>query len=145
MSAHAVFYKKLRSKDFFFYGFCIVCVSLVAANIIYSQKYNKYMYGVMKGESGSIIAYLKHIWGTPLFNLEMGTYKAEGRNDVLSKWTEVQRENGKKIQSLENAARLHPYSPELYYNLSLLYSENGNKIKAKENLQKAQQIDPSLQ
>lgn len=103
------------------------------------------MYGVMEGEEKSIMAYLKHIWGTPLFNLEIETYKTEGRNDVISKWTEIQRSNAKRIQDLEDVAHRHPYSPELYYNLHLLYTENGNKEKANENLQKAKIIDPSLQ
>lgn len=103
------------------------------------------MYGVMNGEGGSVVGYLKHIWGTPLFDLEVETYKAEGRNDILSKWKNVQQENSKRIQSLENTLVLHPYSPELYYNLSLLYSESGDKNKAGENLKKAQQIDPSIQ
>jgi uncharacterized protein HemY len=102
------------------------------------------MYGVMGGESRSILSYLKHIWGTPLFEYEIETYKAEGKNDILLKWEEVQQENTKRIQILEEATKLHPYSPELYYNLYLLYSENGDKVKAKENLQKARQIDPSI-
>lgn len=144
MSAHSIFYKKLKSKTFFFYGFCFSCICLVALNIIYSQKYNDQMLGVMNGESGPIITYLKHIWGTPLFDLEINTYKAEGRSDILSKWEEIQQENGKKIQKLEDASLMYPYSPELYYNLSLLYLEKGDKVKAAENLAKARQIDPSL-
>ena len=144
MSAHAVFYKKLRSKNFFYYAFCIICIGLVVINIIYSQSYNRNMYGVMDGENGPIITYLKHILGTPLFNLEIETYKAEGRSDIMSEWNVAQLKNTKRIQSLENTAQLYPYSPELYYNLHLLYSENGDMIRAKENLKKAQQIDPSL-
>lgn len=103
------------------------------------------MYGVMKGESGSVISYLKHIWGTPLFDLEIETYKMEGREDILSKWATVQQENSKRIQGLEEASRLHPYSPELYYNLYLLYSENGDRAKADAYHKKAHQIDPSVQ
>ena len=121
-----------------------MCIGLVAANIIYSQNYNEHMYGVMGGESRSITSYLKHIWGTSLFNLEVETYKSEGRNDILSEWERVQDENTKRIQNLENATSLFSYSPELYYNLYLLYSENGDSVKAKEHLKKAQQIDPSL-
>jgi len=102
------------------------------------------MYGVMEGKSESVIYYLKHIWGTPLFNLEIDRYKTEGREDVLSNWSDIQNINTKKILNLEKATRLYSYSPELYYNLHLLYSEKGNKAKAEENLQKAQQIDPSL-
>lgn len=145
MSAHAVFYKKLRSKNLFFYIFCVLCIGFVAANIISSQKYNTNMQGVMEGERGSIITYLKHIWGTPLFALELETYKTEGRSDVLSQWNTIQQENTRRTQSLKEAIRLYPYSPELYYNLHLLYSENGDTAKARENLLKAQQIDPSLQ
>jgi len=144
MSAHAIFYKKVRSKPFFFYALCVICVGLVAINMVYSQKYNKNMYGVMEGESGPIITYLKHIWGTPLFDLELQAYKAEGRDDIVLKWSEVQLQNEKKILSLESALRLYPYSPELNYNLSLLYAENGSKEKANESLQKARHIDPSL-
>ncbi len=145
MSAHAIFYKKLQSKSFFYYVFCIICITIVAANIVFSQKYNKNMYGVMNGESVSIVNYLKHIWGTPLYGLEVETYRAEGRLDVLSLWNDVQQANTKRIRILEDATQLHPYAPELYYNLSLLYTENGDKMKAKENLLKAQQIDPSIQ
>ncbi|MFH0773110.1 MAG: hypothetical protein V1922_02250 [bacterium] len=145
MSAHTIFYKKLKNKSLFFYVFCVICILLVAANIMYSQKYNKNMYGVMQGENSSIINYLKHIWGTPLYDLEVKTYKAEGRGDVLSQWAQIQQENARRIKSLEDAVRLHPYSPELYYNLYLLYSENGEKGKATESLRKAKQIDPSIQ
>jgi hypothetical protein len=120
-------------------------VVVVAANIIYSQRYNVHMYGVMRGDSGSVISYLKHIWGTPLFDLEVKTYKEEGREDILSKWVTVQQENSTRIRNLEEASRLHPYSPELYYNLYLLYSENGDMTKARESHKKAQQIDPSVQ
>jgi len=102
------------------------------------------MNNVMEGDEKSIITYLRHIWGEPLFNLEIETYKKEGKNSILSKWAEVQQENIKKIQNLENATRTYPYSPELYYNLSLLYSEKGNNIQAAENMRKARQIDPSL-
>lgn len=144
MSAHSVFYKKLISKSFFFYSFCLICVGLVAANIIYSQKYNQNMYGVMEGKTDSIITYLKHIWGTPLFNFEIESYRAGGRSDILFKWNDVQQENRKRIQRLEEAALSHSYSPELYYNLYLLYTENGDKTRAQVNLKKAQQIDPSI-
>lgn len=145
MSAHTVFYKKLRSKNFFFYTLCVLCVSLVAVNIFYSQRYNEHMYGVMEGEKSAIISYLKHIWGTPLFNLEVENYQAEGKGDILSEWTNIQQKNAKRIQDLENATHIYSYSPELYYNLHLLYLESGNREKARENLVKAQQIDPSIQ
>jgi len=102
------------------------------------------MYGVMEGKSNSIIAYLKHISGTSLLNFEIESYKISGREDVLSQWENFQQENTIKIQKLENASLLYSYSPEIYYNLHLLYSENGNTTKAKENLLKAQQIDPLL-
>jgi tetratricopeptide (TPR) repeat protein len=144
MSAYAGFYKKLRTKTVLFYVFCTFCIGVVEANIIYSQKYNQNMYGVMRGEGGSIIVYLKHILGSPLFNQEIKAYEVEGRMDILSQWAIVQGENNEKIQSLENAMRLYPNSPELYYNLHLLYLENGDKVKANENLKKARQIDPSI-
>jgi tetratricopeptide (TPR) repeat protein len=144
MSAHGIFYKKLSSKNFLFYSFCVLCVCLVAANIVYSQNYNASMYGVMGGETRSTVSYLSRIWGTPLYDFEMQTYKNEGKSEIMSAWAQVQQTNAKRIQNLESFAALHPYSPELYYNLSLLYSENGDKIKAAENLRKAQQIDPSI-
>ena len=90
------------------------------------------------------VQYLKHIWGTPLFNLEIEAYKSAGRLKILSLWASIQKENEKKIEALESSVKIHPYSPELYYNLHLLYSEKGDKIKASENLRLAQQIDPSL-
>ena len=102
------------------------------------------MYGVMSGDSGSIINYLRHVWGSSLFNFEIETYTAEGRGDVLTKWENIKVENLKRIENLENATKLYPYSPELYYNLHLLYLQNGEKSKAKENLLKARQIDPSI-
>lgn len=144
MSAHAVFYKKLRARSFFFYGFCLLCVVYVAFNILYSQKYNINMYGVMNGDVISSTTYLKHIWGTSLFNLEVKNYADEGRPDILNKWRAIQSENKRRIGNLEVATKSHPYSPELYYNLHLLYLENGENGKALENLSKARQIDPSI-
>lgn len=144
MSAHGVFYKKAKSKSTFFYLFCVLLVLFVALNIISSQRYNRNMYGVMEGESDSIVAYLKHVWGSALFPLEIETYKANGRFDILSKWETVKQTNTKRIQNLEKAVILYPYSPELYYNLHLLYLENGDRGKAIENLHKAQAIDPNL-
>lgn len=144
MSAHAVFYKKISSKNFLFYSFCLLCVVYVALNIMYSQKYNINMYGVMSGEVDASTTYLKHIWGTQLFNLEVQNYSNQGRGDILYKWKSIQSENKKRIDKLEVATKLHPYSPELYYNLYLLYSENGEQKKALENLSKAHKIDPSI-
>lgn len=102
------------------------------------------MYGVMNGDVISSTTYLKHIWGTSLFNLEVKNYADEGRPDILNKWRAIQSENKRRIGNLEVATKSHPYSPELYYNLYLLYSENGEKTKALENLSKARQIDPSI-
>lgn len=144
MSAHAVFYKKISSKSILFYGFCFLCIVYVAINIMYSQKYNPNMFGVMNGEVAASTTYLKHVWGTDLFNLEIQNYTNEGREDILSRWQIVQSENVKRIRHLEEATKVHPYSPELYYNLHLLYSENGESEKALENLLKARQIDPSI-
>lgn len=102
------------------------------------------MYGVMEGESESATSYLKHIWGTPLYGYEVDTYTSDGREDILSKWNYVQKENTRRIQTLDDATKLHPYSPELYYNLSLLYFENGDKTNAQRYLLRAQEIDPSI-
>ena len=145
MSAHSVFYKKLQSKNSLFYMLCICCIGYVAVSVFFSQKYNEHMYGLMQGDSVSTISYLKHIWGTPLFDMEVETYKDEGRSDILSQWVDVQKKNTKRIQTLEDAVKIYPYSAELYYNLHLLYLENGNVIKAKESLTRAQEIDPSIQ
>lgn len=102
------------------------------------------MYGVMNGEVGPSTTYLKHIWGAQLYNLEVKNYTDEGRLDILNRWQAIQLENKRRIGNLEIEAKSHPYSPELYYNLSLLYSENGENAKALENLSKARQIDPSI-
>ena len=145
MSAHAVFYKKLSSKNTLFYVFCLFCVVYVAINIISSQKFNVNMYGVMNGNLTASTTYLKHIWGSELFDLEIKRYAYEGRRDILDRWYVIQWENKKRIEKLEVATQLHPYSPELHYNLYLLYSENGEQSKAWEHLLKARQIDPSIQ
>lgn len=144
MSAHTVFYKKLHSKNFFYYSFCIFCITVVAVNIVYSQRYNKNMIGVMEGEQSSVISYLKHISGTQLYHLEIQTYREEGRDEVLSAWNDYRQANAIKIRNLEANVKVHPYSPELYYNLYLLYSQEGDGVRAKDNLKKAQQIDPSI-
>jgi hypothetical protein len=144
MSAHGIFYKKFTSKNILFYTLCLAIVGIVGGNIAYSQKYNSALYGVMAGQVNSSVQYLKHIWGTPLYDMEVDTYKQEGRVDILTEWNKVQQINTQRIQSLEAAAALHPYSPELYYNLYLLYSENGDGVTARANLRKAQQIDPSI-
>jgi len=98
----------------------------------------------MMEDDKSIMQYLKHIGGTPLFNLEIEAYKSAGKLNIVSLWTSIRNENEKKIKTLESSVVTYPYSPELYYNLYLLYSEKGDKIKARENLRLAQQIDPSL-
>ena len=102
------------------------------------------MYGVMEGDNGATLSYLKHIWGTPLFNWEMLTLKTEGKDALLSQWKQVEGENAQKIQTLEQFSLTHINSPEVYYNLFLLYRENGDNTRSQENLSKAQQIDPSL-
>lgn len=102
------------------------------------------MYGVMSGEVSASTTYLKNIWGTKLFKLEVQNYKDSGRFDIVQNWNSIQIENSQRITNLEKAAKLHPYSPELYYNLFLLYSENGEKEKAATYLKKARQIDPSI-
>ncbi len=63
---------------------------------------------------------------------------------MLAQWSQVQSDNSNRIAHLVAALKQHPYAPELYYNLSLLYSEDGQVKLALENLHKAQQIDPSL-
>jgi tetratricopeptide (TPR) repeat protein len=144
MSAHTIFTKKLASKNSLYYLFCFLCLSIVGVNIFASQKYHPTLYGVMDGDTISAISYLKHIWGTRLFSMEIDTYKKDQNTEVLAGWEKIQTENKQRIINLENASRLHPYAPEIYYNLFLLYSENGEKEKALQNLQKAQAIDPSL-
>jgi len=144
MSAHRVFYQKLRTKNTFFYCLCIFFIVVVALNIYCSQQYNNLMYGVMEGDNGATLSYLKHIWGTPLFNWEMLTLKTEGKDTLLSQWKQVEGENAQKIQTLEQFSLTHINSPEVYYNLFLLYRENGDNTRSQENLSKAQQLDPSL-
>lgn len=102
------------------------------------------MYGVMENSKDATITYLSHIWGTELFSLEIERIRAEGREDIMQGWEEVRATNNKRTQSLEDASLIHPYSPELYYNLYLLYKENGDIKKSTENLHKAQEIDPSI-
>jgi tetratricopeptide (TPR) repeat protein len=102
------------------------------------------MYGVMNGEVGASTAYLRHIWGTKLFDLEVENFTKEGRWDVLQEWKSIQLKNRNRINTLEAMLKLHPYSPELYYNLHLLYIENGEQEKALNYLLKARQIDPSI-
>lgn len=144
MSAHAIFYSKFRSKSLPYYFFCLVCILYVALNIIYSQKYNPNMYGVMGGEVNPSTTYLRHIWGTPLYNYEIQNFVSEGRVDILNRWSDVRSQNGKRIHNLEEVAKKHPYSPELFYNLYLLYSESGQHAKAAESLSRARLIDPSI-
>jgi len=102
------------------------------------------MYGYMEGKREDQLSYLKHIWGTPLFSYEINTLKAEQNKELLAEWKKIQEQNNRHISVMEEASQTHPYSPELYYNLFLLYLENGNKTKAQEYLQKAHQIDPSI-
>lgn len=144
MSAHAVFYKKLQSKTNAFYLLFFLCVGMVVANIIASQGYNKTMYGVMERDEASTLTYLRHIWGSPLYELEIETLNNERRISVLNAWMKVQNENKQRIQNLEKSSILYPYSPEIHYNLSLLYRESGDASRSLEHLKRAQQIDPSI-
>jgi len=144
MLAHDVFYKKLGSKNTAYFLGILFCIVLVGANIVASQSFNTHMYGYMDGKEEHQLVYLKHIWGTPLYNQEIDALKKENKLTILGQWENIQQQNNKRIFMMELAARSHPYSPELYYNLFLLYSENGNTPKAQEYLQKARQIDPSI-
>ncbi len=117
---------------------------MVVANIIASQGYNKTMYGVMERDEASTLTYLRHIWGSPLYDLEMETLNNEQRISVLDAWMKVQNENKQRIQNLEKSSILYPYSPEIHYNLSLLYRESGDASRSLEHLKRAQQIDPSI-
>lgn len=144
MLAHDVFYKKLGSKNTLYFLGLSLCVVFIAANIFASQRYNTHMYGYMDGKNEDHLVYMKHIWGTPLFNLEIKSLEEENKTTLLEQWEKIQQQNNKRISMMEGVVISHPYSPELYYNLFLLYSENGNTSKAQENLQKARQIDPSI-
>ncbi len=144
MLAHDVFYRKLGSKNTVYFLGILFCVMLIAANIVASQSFNAHMYGYMDGKEEDQLAYLKHIWGSPLFDKEIDALKAENKTSLLGQWENIQNQNNKRISMMEGVVQTHPYSPELYYNLFLLYSENGNTPKAQENLQKARQIDPSI-
>lgn len=144
MPAHAVFYRKFESKNTRYFMGILACVLLVGVNILASQRYNEHMYGYMDGKKEDVLTYLKHIWGTPLFKLEMKAFEDERNLTVLREWEEIQKQNRERIEVMEKMTESHPYSPELYYNLHLLYSENGNTQKADEYLDKARQIDPSI-
>jgi len=144
MLAHDVFYRKLGSKNTAYFLGILFCIVLVGANIVASQSFNTHMYGYMDGKDEDQLVYLKHIWGTSLYNQEIDALKKENKSTILGQWENVQQQNNKRISMMELTARSHPYSPELYYNLFLLYSENGNSPKAHEYLQKAKQIDPSI-
>lgn len=144
MPAHAVFYRKFESKNTRYFLGILACILLVGANILASQRYDEHMYGYMDGKKEDTLTYLKHIWGTPLFAVEMRAFEDEKNLVILQEWKKIQRQNAQRIATMEKITQSHPYSPELYYNLHLLYSENGNIQKANENLNKARQIDPSI-
>lgn len=144
MLAHDVFSRKLGSKNTLYFLGILFCAVLIAANIFVSQRFNSHMYGYMDEKNEDQLAYLKHIWGTPLFDLEIDSLKKENKTTILNQWEKIQQQNNKRISMMEDVVQSHPYSPELYYNLFLLYSENGNTPKAQEYLQKAKQIDPSI-
>ncbi|MFZ2206761.1 MAG: hypothetical protein WA061_04145 [Microgenomates group bacterium] len=144
MLAHDVFYKKLGSKNTRYFLGISLCIVFIAANVFASQRYNSHMYGYMDGKSEDQLTYIKHIWGSPLFDLEIKALKEEGETALLERWEKIQQQNNKRISMMEAVVQSHPYSPELYYNLFLLYSENGNTTKAHEYLQKAKEIDPSI-
>lgn len=122
----------------------LACILLVGINILASQGYDEHMYGYMNGKREDTLTYLKRIWGTPLFNMEMQAFKDENNLTILHEWEKIQEQNAQRIAMMEKITQSHPYSPELYYNLFLLYSENGNIQKAEEYLHKARQIDPSI-
>lgn len=144
MPAHAVFYRKFESKNTRYFLGILACVLLVGANILASQRYNEHMYGHMDGKKEDTLTYLKHIWGTPLFTMEMKALEDEKNLSILQEWEKIQKQNAERIATMEKITQSHPYSPELYYNLYLLYSENGNARKANEYLNRARQIDPSI-
>lgn len=144
MPAHAVFYRKFESKNTRYFVGILACILLVGMNILASQRYDEHMYGYMNGKREDTLTYLKRIWGTPLFSMEMKALEEEKDFATLHEWEKIQEQNTQRIVTMEKITQAHPYSPELYYNLYLLYSENGNTQKASEYLHKARQIDPSI-
>lgn len=144
MLAHAVFYRKFESKNTRYFVGILACILLIGINILASQRYDEHMFGYMNGNKEDTLTYLKHIWGTSLFNLEMKAFEDEKNFTILHEWEKIQAQNAQRIDMMEKITQTHPYSPELYYNLYLLYSENGNSQKASEYLHKARQIDPSI-
>jgi len=144
MSAHGIFIRKVGAKSTLYYLAIFLLAFFTAINILYSQSFPALLYEVQEGNTSATISYLEKIPNTRLQKLVVRALQQDGNTAVLEGLQQKDRGVDVQIQQLTQSVLSHPQSPELYYNLSLLYSQKGMTAQAAENMQKAQGFDPEL-
>lgn len=145
MSAHGLFYKKLRSKSTRYYLGTFLLVCFASVNVLYSQVFPSQMWDVMEGKVDALVAYLRLIQNTPQHAHEMRILRENNNTKALLTLEGAYRAKDLQVSRLKKAAIVYPYNPLIYYNLSILLQEKGFISESAVFFQKAKDIDIGLE
>lgn len=144
MSAHGLFYRKIRSKSTLFYVGILFLICFASLNVLYSQSFPPFMWDVVEQKPEAVIVYLDSIPNTKQYSLEMKRMENDNNTTILNTLHKREVAKNTHIHTLSEMAKTYPHNPELYYNLSLLYKDRGIVFKSSTLLKKAQSIDPGI-
>jgi len=126
------------------YGFMLLSLMVVAANIFISQNLSKDYLGLIRNEQKAYASFLIGIKKLPEFadyyNLALKIY---GQKFSIRVFQE-QVKNQEDIQKMQAFLVINPRQKNILYNLYLLYQKQGNEKLAQEYLNKARYIDPNV-
>ena len=114
------------------------------ANIVLSQLISPLYFTFIKQEQQAVVPFLVAVKPLPLFKDKLLLYKdlyGVGIEDAV--FNEELRKNT-LINNFEQILSINPSARNILYNLFLLYKARGDENRAGKYLQKATQIDPSL-
>lgn len=124
----------------FFFGFIFLFL-----NITYSQFVSPIYTSLVAGKRLSAIEYLKRIKALRQFQQELAVYKKIYGDSIEEEVFRDDFERKKTIARLEQLLKQNSKARDVLYRLYLLHKEDGNEKKAAEYLQKAKDVDPTIQ
>ena len=141
---------KIEKKPFFlnflnqliFVFLFIFMVAFLGINIFFSQNIHPLFLKVINFDYQAAVTFLKKIKKTPYFSQELSKFKKIYGEKIVKEVFHDDIELDKKIKKYQSLLRINPNSPDLFYNLYLLYKKKGNEKLAQEYLKKAKEIDP---